>query len=385
MHVDTSKFERALSVAHAASAEHGLWPSALAVLAEAAGAAASLLLPADPAIQPIFSPSGQGLIEEYVREDWGSRNLRIQRAMRTPVLRALARTLEIPHRPFASAFVSEAELFPGGDFAGSVYYEDFMARHRLRWCCGAPLLTASGDVMFVTFERKPDQEPFQRSELEKLNHLLPQLQSAATLTSITANATARGMLEAFDTLDLPTYLVDGKGCVTSANLAGDRLAADCGLLHRGRITAEGASGQASIDALIAAAVSFDPEKGRELLPVRRNRTGRPPLMLHAIALPRIAAEPFSRGRAAIVVVDPERRRSPEETLLCTLYDLTPAEARVARAIAQGLTVSAIAARFGLSPLTVRSQLKSVLAKTGSGRQSELVLQLSSILSPRTPR
>jgi DNA-binding CsgD family transcriptional regulator len=55
-----------------------------------------------------------------------------------------------------------------------------------------------------------------------------------------------------------------------------------------------------------------------------------------------------------------------------LYDLTPAEARIARGIASGKTVNDLASEAGLAAGTVRQQLKSVFSKTGVSRQAELV-------------
>jgi len=59
------------------------------------------------------------------------------------------------------------------------------------------------------------------------------------------------------------------------------------------------------------------------------------------------------------------------------YNLPPAESRVAVGIAEGSTVEAIAQKQGTSVLTVRTQLKSALAKIGVRRQVELTRLLSS--------
>jgi DNA-binding CsgD family transcriptional regulator len=59
-----------------------------------------------------------------------------------------------------------------------------------------------------------------------------------------------------------------------------------------------------------------------------------------------------------------------------LFDLTSAEARVARAIAQQKTTEGIAAEFSVSRETVRTQIKSVLAKTGFKRKSDLAALLA---------
>jgi DNA-binding CsgD family transcriptional regulator len=55
-----------------------------------------------------------------------------------------------------------------------------------------------------------------------------------------------------------------------------------------------------------------------------------------------------------------------------LFDLTPAEARIARGIAAGKTVEELASDGGLAAGTVRQQLKSVFSKTGVSRQADLV-------------
>ena len=63
--------------------------------------------------------------------------------------------------------------------------------------------------------------------------------------------------------------------------------------------------------------------------------------------------------------------------VASLFSLTPAEARLAGAIAAGETLADFAERRGISLGTARIQLKQVLAKTASGRQAELVRKLCS--------
>ena len=92
---------------------------------------------------------------------------------------------------------------------------------------------------------------------------------------------------------------------------------------------------------------------------------------------KLAANDVFSGMAAILVVTPVvPAEVPAAEVLQGLFDLTPAEARVARGIAANETVEAIAKAFGLSEGTVRNQLKAVFAKTGTGRQTDLALLLS---------
>jgi len=66
----------------------------------------------------------------------------------------------------------------------------------------------------------------------------------------------------------------------------------------------------------------------------------------------------------------------------SLFDLTPAEARVARSLASGKTVGAIATEGGVSLNTVRTHVRGVLEKTGCTRQAEVIALLSGILPSR---
>lgn len=63
-----------------------------------------------------------------------------------------------------------------------------------------------------------------------------------------------------------------------------------------------------------------------------------------------------------------------------LFALTPAEANIAVALAEGLTLSEYSELKGISIGTARIQLKSVFSKTGVNRQAELVRKLYSSVS-----
>ena len=63
-------------------------------------------------------------------------------------------------------------------------------------------------------------------------------------------------------------------------------------------------------------------------------------------------------------------RGPE--LLQALFDLTPAEARIASLVIDGKSVDSISKIQSVSLNTVRTQLKSVFMKTGVDRQVDLV-------------
>jgi DNA-binding CsgD family transcriptional regulator len=58
------------------------------------------------------------------------------------------------------------------------------------------------------------------------------------------------------------------------------------------------------------------------------------------------------------------------------FGLTPAESRCLLALPELGDVPSLARAFEVNPETIRSQLRSVFAKTGTGSQTELVLLLA---------
>jgi len=77
--------------------------------------------------------------------------------------------------------------------------------------------------------------------------------------------------------------------------------------------------------------------------------------------------------AGMLIFFPLAKRSgPSAALLQSLFALTPAEARVARRLAEGTTINELASAARVSRNTVRSQVRGVLQKTGCNRQSEAV-------------
>lgn len=81
--------------------------------------------------------------------------------------------------------------------------------------------------------------------------------------------------------------------------------------------------------------------------------------------------------ALILITEPNENLS-ELQLMGKLYNLSPAELRVAQALLEGKMPSEYATEAGLTLHTVRSQLKSLFSKTYTRRQSELVAILSKL-------
>jgi DNA-binding CsgD family transcriptional regulator len=64
--------------------------------------------------------------------------------------------------------------------------------------------------------------------------------------------------------------------------------------------------------------------------------------------------------------------------LAEFFGLSPAESRLAVALLAGKKLSEIAMEFGVQITTLRTQLSSILRKTGVTRQIDLIRLLSNV-------
>ncbi|RYF30545.1 MAG: helix-turn-helix transcriptional regulator [Comamonadaceae bacterium] len=103
-----------------------------------------------------------------------------------------------------------------------------------------------------------------------------------------------------------------------------------------------------------------------------------PVVFHLVPIRGRAHDLFASAEAFLIATLASRPKAPPFEVLNTLFDLTPAEARVARLLTSGLSAVEIAKVGKVSTETIRGQIKSLLRKSGMHRQSDLILFLAGI-------
>lgn len=99
-----------------------------------------------------------------------------------------------------------------------------------------------------------------------------------------------------------------------------------------------------------------------------------------LVLPIMLRQLVRSGRAALILVQGTAGSlASAQILLQQVYGLTPAEARLAMLILEGLSPVDAADNLQVGIATVRTQLSSILKKTGARKQAELVCRLSPLL------
>jgi len=192
-----------------------------------------------------------------------------------------------------------------------------------------------------------------------------------------------------DRLSVGVILVDAnRNVVKTSSMAAAHLASRDGLQNQlGRLRAIYANEDRELqdalrDAIAAANSGENITRG---VSISRN-SGQRNLGLVIQPIRRQQGSIGSTAVVAIYIRDPEANAEVENDLVRQLFDLTPAEASLARRLASGLSLEDAAASLAISRNTARAHLRSIFSKSGITRQTELVrLVLNSAAMLGSPR
>lgn len=246
-------------------------------------------------------------------------------------------------------------------------------------CTAIPL--PSGEIVTFIYHRAAAKTSYEDGEIDALNRLRPHLARASLMAARLGLEEARSTVTALERLGLPAAVLNAHGRVVAANTL---LAALPDVFipraHGGMSLAAGAA-----DALLQAALA---ELGSRThaavrsIPIAATEI-RSAMVLHAVPLRRAARDIFTGGDVLIAACDVRLSETgPPVELLRGLFDLSPAEARIAAALTRGLTLQEAAAQQAITVKTARSYLEQAFRKTGTVQQSQLVALLAGTLWPR---
>jgi DNA-binding CsgD family transcriptional regulator len=358
--------EHLLDRIYEAAAIPEYWPDVLEKLATIAGAQAGALV-AFRGIEPLGHTSSSRYREGYDDFFLNGRNI---------VNRRLLKALERQY----PGFLSDLELQTPEELASDEIYNRFLHPHGFDWTAGTVILSPSGDSLVVDIARASSVEPFDRASLEAVDRYRPHIARASLVASRLGLRAASDMTTAMQLLGLPSIALGYGGKIVAANPLAEAL--DSRVVMRGfdRI----ALAHTAADALLAQAIedANGGTVGSIPLPATEEH---PALILHVIPITGAAFDIFAAAKSLLLITDVTAPEAPTQELLAGLFDLTPAEARVTRALAAGMPLDRVAAEFGLSVQTVRNQLASVFHKTGTTRQVELLRLIAGSAPLRRPR
>jgi DNA-binding CsgD family transcriptional regulator len=251
--------------------------------------------------------------------------------------------------------------------------EGFPARHGL----GAFFQSDAHDGMtgVVSIFRTGAAGEFRSGADAALQGLLPHIQRAAVVHAC-FHGPGQALVHALEAIDQAVAMLDYAARPLAMTAAFRQLLGDGWFVHSriGIVPAEKSATSVFMN-LVAAAASAPRYSGPR--PVAGEVVVRHPRYA-GILLARILPQMRFRPAALIMIHDPSRARPPMPDTLRQAFGLTAAESQLALALLAGETLAEYASRRGVAAPTVRTQLASVFAKTGTTRQATLVRLLASL-------
>ncbi|BAP88432.1 transcriptional regulator, LuxR family protein [Burkholderiales bacterium GJ-E10] len=264
-------------------------------------------------------------------------------------------------------------------------WADYLRATRLQHVIGAQYPLGGDRIGLLGIHRSPEEGPFGEADRERLQRILPhlqrsmrireRLQAAERAAELTQN-TLCGMAIGF-------VVIDANRRVLFANAVGERVIREKEGL---RVIGERLAPQAPDDEprflhAIRQATPARPAKGAASpsrpigATLRLSRPGGSDL---GVLIAPLAPEAIRFGcmgpACAVLFSDPATSAVPNlrSDALAMRFGLTPAQAKLLSALANGETLADYAARAGVGIGTVRTHLKDLLARTGQRRQTDLV-------------
>lgn len=268
-------------------------------------------------------------------------------------------------------FLTDLDLCTIEELEADPLYTEGLYPYGLGWTMGAPIPSPSADLAFFDFARKKEDGPFGEAEKQILDTYRPHLARAALMATRLELQRAQATVSTLSVLGLPGAVVNRGGRVVAANALFEKLAPRVAI---GAFDALSLSDSAQ-NALLRKGLLAEGLDNVGSIPIASTDSD-PALVVHLVPVQRTAQDVFI-GASHIVLVTPVTApAAPLTNLLSGLFDLTPAEAAVARGIAGGASIPEFAKQNGVSPETVRTQLRAVFEKTGTRRQVDLVRLLA---------
>jgi DNA-binding CsgD family transcriptional regulator len=301
------------------------------------------------------SPGARAFFADYLSEGWHKQTDRVSRGLR------LSRT----------GFLTDTDLLSEAELATQPVYRDFLIPRGLQATAATHVGCAPAGDLILSIWGFPSHA-LARASVPALDQLRPHLARASMLAARLQLERVRSAVEALALINVPSAILGQRRRVLASNSLFDKR-----LLTFGHDTPSGL--QLSDDRANATFGDVltqleDARAGGASLPIRLRADRR--AVLHVLPVRGAARDLMTGARALLVLTAPGRSHSPSLALIQGLFDLAPAEAKLAQALSETETVKSAARRLDITEGTARTQLKSIFSKTGVHSQSQLLVMLN---------
>ena len=308
--------------------------------------------------------------------EFGQAYTRILEQLPVPVNQRALRLMGARH----VGFITDRDVFTEAEIAAEPLYQEMLIPSGYGSGVATAIAAPSGEMIVVHCERGFAEGTVGEGEIATLNRLRPHFARAGLLARRLDMERARAASTALAQMGLPGAVLGADGRIVSANGLIEALMPAVFRDRLGRLVIVDAVADQLLGVALAGLAREGHDAAVRSIPIPAG-DGRPPIIVHLSPVSRTARDVFANSVAILVATPVQPHRAPGADIIEGLFDLTPAEARLAVMIAEGLNPRSASRRLGVTEGTARTTLKRVLAKTGSRRQSDLVGMLRGAAQP----
>jgi DNA-binding CsgD family transcriptional regulator len=283
--------------------------------------------------------------------------------------------------------IATADLMPYEEFLATRFYKEWVQPQGLVDNVTAALHKSSTSAVLFTIFRHERNGLVDDDARHRMRLIIPHIRRAVLIGRVIRlqAAQAATFADTLDGISAGMLLVDARGRIVHANASGHAMLAEGSLLRAagGKLAASDAGAEEALYDVILAAGSGDAAVGTKGIAVPLTRAGER-YVAHVLPLTSGARRRAGASYAAVAALFVHKaaldKPSPPEAIAKT-FKLTPTELRVLLGIVEVGGAPETAAALGIGEATVRTHLLRLYAKTGTGRQAELVKLVAGFSNP----
>ncbi|PLW69579.1 helix-turn-helix transcriptional regulator [Pseudohalioglobus lutimaris] len=256
----------------------------------------------------------------------------------------------------------------------TTYYQTFMQPFNQEQVMGFDIHRGGKVALFLRLIRGPGEPDFDSREREIFALLKPQFRELALWLETSGSLARKHDLyeQAFSSLALGTVILDTNLSIVYLNSIADQLlTSNSGIASvGGKLRLMRRQEHQHLQQVLADLLCDSVQKLPQVISIKREE-GRSPLFLTMRRLP-LQDRLDDTHHIALYLSDPELRQIDQTQLVIEAFGLTPQEARLVIALANGGTLENFANDLGVSKNTARTHLYASFRKVGVTQQSSLV-------------
>lgn len=280
-----------------------------------------------------------------------------------------------------AGFVRQLDVLTEEEWEADSFNRDLSRHYGLNHAAATAIQVPSADFLVFHLQRPAGQPGLTLRELARLDSFRPHLARAGLLAARWRLQRLSAAAEALALVGLPAAVLDRDGRVLAANELMEQMR-HVRWLPRDRLGLVDAHANALLETALKGL--FAPS-GQAVQSFASRISDTDAAVIHIVPTSGQSRDIFDGGLAIVVATPVTAPEAPDVQVIRALFDLSASEARVARSLTSGQTIDQIADSSGVTRETVRSQVKAVMAKTGTTRQAEVAALLAGLPKLRTER